>query len=147
LAGSGTGPEADLHEPVPSVFTARCPARAALTLIADKWAVLVAGTLIDGPRRHSELREQIDGISQKMLTRTLRQLERSGLVDRRIYAEVPPRVEYSLTPLGRSLREPVTALTAWAEVNARPVLLAQSRHARAERRQTRDQPDRVVSRR
>jgi len=124
---SGPGPEARAL-PV-DVFSARCPARAALALIADKWTVLVARTLLDGPRRHFELRERIDGISQKMLTHTLRQLERSGLVERRIYAEVPPRVEYSLTALGRSLREPVLALTAWAEVNAQPLLLARSRHA------------------
>jgi DNA-binding HxlR family transcriptional regulator len=128
-AGPGTGPETALQELTPNVFSAGCPARTALTLVADKWAVLVARALLDGPRRHSELRERIDGISQKMLTRTLRQLEHSGLVERRIYAEVPPRVEYSLSALGRSLREPVVALTAWAEVNARPVLMAQSSHA------------------
>ena len=128
-SGSDSGGPGTAAALAPDVFSARCPARAALALIADKWAVLVARSLIDGPRRHSELRERIDGISQKMLTHTLRQLEHSGLVERRIYAEVPPRVEYSLSALGRSLREPVVALTAWAEVNARPVLMAQSSHA------------------
>jgi DNA-binding HxlR family transcriptional regulator len=112
------------------VFSARCPSRAALDLIADKWAVLVAGSLVDGPMRHSRLREQIEGISGKMLTRTLRELERGGLVERRIYPEVPPRVEYSLTPLGRSLREPVTALTGWAEENGWRVGEARGRHGR-----------------
>ena len=86
------------------VYSARCPSRAALALIADKWAVLVAGCLVDGPKRHSWLRHQIGGISGKMLTRTLRELERAGLVERRIFPEVPPRVEYSLSPLGSSLQ-------------------------------------------
>jgi DNA-binding HxlR family transcriptional regulator len=112
------------------VYSARCPSRAALALIADKWAVLVAGCLVDGPKRHSWLRQRIGGISGKMLTRTLRELERAGLVERRIFPEVPPRVEYSLTPLGHSLRGPVAALTAWAEANAEPVVEARSRNAR-----------------
>jgi DNA-binding HxlR family transcriptional regulator len=112
------------------VFSARCPSRAALDLIAHTWAVLVASSLVDGPKRHSRLCAQIDGISKKALTQTLRELERSGLVDRRVYPEVPPRVEYSLTPLGHSLRGPVAALTAWAEANAGPVVEARTRHAR-----------------
>jgi DNA-binding HxlR family transcriptional regulator len=112
------------------VFSARCPSRAALDLIAHTWAVLVASSLVDGPKRHSRLCAQIDGISKKALTQTLRELERSGLVERRVYPEVPPRVEYSLTPLGHSLRGPVAALTAWAEANAEPVVEARSRHAR-----------------
>jgi DNA-binding HxlR family transcriptional regulator len=110
------------------VFSARCPSRAALDLIAHTWAVLVTSSLVDGPKRHSRLRAQIGGISKKALTQTLRELERSGLVERRVYPEVPPRVEYSLTPLGRSLRGPVTALTEWAEANAEPVVQARSRH-------------------
>ena len=112
------------------VFSARCPSRAALDLIAHTWAVLVASSLVDGPKRHSRLCAQIDGISKKALTQTLRELERSGLVERRVYPEVPPRVEYSLTPLGHSLRGPVAALTAWAEANAAPVVEARTRHAR-----------------
>jgi DNA-binding HxlR family transcriptional regulator len=126
--GSAGAPAWDPEQVPPDVFSARCPSRAVLELIADKWAVLVAQTLIDGPKRHSELREHIDGISQKMLTRTLRQLEGSGLVERRIYAEVPPRVEYSLTELGRSLRQPVLALTDWAQANAFPVYQARRAH-------------------
>jgi DNA-binding HxlR family transcriptional regulator len=112
------------------VYSARCPSRAALDLIADKWAVLVASCLVDGPKRHSRLREQIGGISGKMLTRTLRELERAGLVERRIFPEVPPRVEYKLSPLGHSLREPVTALTDWAEENGGRVVEARTRHGR-----------------
>ena len=123
-------PESGRSEPVPAdVFSARCPPRTALDLIAHTWAVLVTSSLVDGPKRHSRLRTQIGGISKKALTQTLRELERSGLVERRIYPEVPPRVEYSLTPLGHSLRGPVTALTAWAEANAAPVVEARSRHA------------------
>jgi DNA-binding HxlR family transcriptional regulator len=112
------------------VYSARCASRAALDLIADKWAVLVASCLVDGPVRHSRLREQIGGISGKMLTRTLRELERAGLVERRIFPEVPPRVEYSLSPLGASLREPVAALTDWAKANGELVLDARARHGR-----------------
>jgi DNA-binding HxlR family transcriptional regulator len=109
------------------VYSARCPSRVALDLIADKWAVLVAGCLVDGPKRHSWLRQRIGGISGKMLTRTLRELERAGLVERRIFPEVPPRVEYSLSPLGSSLREPVTALTDWARANGGLVAEATTR--------------------
>jgi DNA-binding HxlR family transcriptional regulator len=112
------------------VFSARCPSRAALDLIADKWAVLVASCLADGPKRHSRLRVQIGGISGKMLTRTLRELERAGLVERRIFPEVPPRVEYSLSPLGASLREPVAAITDWAKANGELVVDARTRHGR-----------------
>jgi DNA-binding HxlR family transcriptional regulator len=89
--------------PAADVYSARCPSRVALALIADKWAVLVAGCLVDGPKRHSWLRQRIGGISGKMLTRTLRELERAGLVERRIFPEVPPRVEYSLTPKGMAI--------------------------------------------
>jgi DNA-binding HxlR family transcriptional regulator len=109
------------------VYSDRCPSRFALALIADKWAVLVAGCLVDGPKRHSWLRQRIGGISGKMLTHTLRKLERAGLVERRIFPEVPPRVEYSLSPLGVSLREPVAALTDWARANGGLVAEARSR--------------------
>ena len=112
------------------VYSARCPSRAALALIADKWAVLVTSCLVDGPKRHSRLRVQIGGISGKMLTRTLRELERAGLVERRIFPEVPPRVEYSLSPLGASLREPVAAITDWAKANGELVVDARTRHGR-----------------
>jgi DNA-binding HxlR family transcriptional regulator len=117
--------------PAADVYSARCPSRVALALIADKWAVLVAGCLVDGPKRHSWLRQRIGGISGKMLTRTLRELERAGLVERRIFPEVPPRVEYSLSPLGFSLREPVTALTDWARANGGLVAEATSRNGLA----------------
>jgi DNA-binding HxlR family transcriptional regulator len=98
-----------------NVFSGQCPSRQILGLIADKWTLLIVHLLAGGPRRNSELLRAIDGISQKMLTQTLRDLERNGLVTRTDYGEIPPRVDYSLTALGRSLGEPVQALDRWAE--------------------------------
>ncbi|MFI6080420.1 winged helix-turn-helix transcriptional regulator [Streptomyces sp. NPDC051217] len=88
--------------------------RETLDLVGDKWSVLIIGTLSDGPVRYSDLAYAIPGISQRMLTLTLKQLRRSGLVDRTAYAEVPPRVEYSLTALGNSLLTTVLELAAWS---------------------------------
>lgn len=90
-------------------------AREVLNRIGDKWSVLVVGLLGEGPRRFSELRRAIEGISQRMLTLTLRGLERDGLVARTVFPTVPPRVDYELTPLGATLLEPVRALAAWAD--------------------------------
>ncbi|MER5988783.1 helix-turn-helix domain-containing protein [Streptomyces sp. NPDC001787] len=89
-------------------------ARETLDRIGDKWSVLVIGMLSTGPLRFSTLNRRIPGISQRMLTLTLRHLERDGLLTRTAYAEVPPRVEYRLTPLGESLRGTVYALAQWA---------------------------------
>jgi DNA-binding HxlR family transcriptional regulator len=88
--------------------------REVLDLVGDKWSVLIIGTLADGPIRYSDLADAIPGISQRMLTLTLKQLQRTGLVDRTAYPEVPPRVEYSLTDLGTSLLGTVLALAAWS---------------------------------
>lgn len=88
--------------------------REILDLVGDKWSVLIIGTLADGSVRYSDLAYTIPGISQRMLTLTLKQLQRSGLVDRTPYAEVPPRVEYSLTELGASLLSTVLELAAWS---------------------------------
>lgn len=82
--------------------------------IGDKWSLIVIRTLDSGQQRFTALRHAIPGISQRMLTLTLRQLERDGLVSRTIYGEVPPRVEYALTPLGRTIVPPVVALATWA---------------------------------
>jgi DNA-binding HxlR family transcriptional regulator len=98
----------------PNVLSALCPTRRVLDLIADKWTTLVIYLLAGGTKRYGELQRQIDGISQKMLTQTLRKLEEDGLVKRTVYPEVPPRTEYELTPLGRTLREPLSALCRWA---------------------------------
>ena len=97
-----------------------------LQRIGDKWSILVVGRLGAGPMRFSELRKVIGGISQKMLTQTLRTLERDGLVYRTIYAEVPPRVEYKLTPLGQTLCAPIAAIRDWAEANINEVSAAQA---------------------
>ena len=99
------------------VFTADCAARRALDLVADKWAILAVYALADGPRRHMELRRQLDGVTQKMLTQTLRRLDASGIVARTEHATLPPAVEYALTPLGRTLLGPLAALCGWAEEN------------------------------
>ncbi len=85
-----------------------------LSRIGDKWSVLIVMLLADGPKRFNQLRRMIGGISQRMLTLTLRGLERDGLVTRTAFPTIPPRVDYELTPLGRSLRAPVQALGAWA---------------------------------
>ena len=107
---------------------AACPSRLILERIADKWTTLVIGILAQAERRRfSELRRMVGGISQKMLTQTLRDLERDGLVKRTIYAEIPPRVEYELTPLGRTLCGPLGSLTQWAHDHIDEVKNAQAR--------------------
>jgi DNA-binding HxlR family transcriptional regulator len=98
-----------------SVYGAACPSRQALDRLADKWTVLLVGQLETGPRRFGQLRDGIDGISEKMLTQTLRSLERDGLVVRESAVATHPRVEYRLTPLGHTLSEPLAAVRAWAE--------------------------------
>lgn len=100
--------------------------REVLSRVGDKWSLLVIGVLHDGPRRFTELQRGIDGISHRMLTQTLRSLERDGLVSRQSFAEIPPRVEYTATPLGRSLSEPVLSLVGWAADNHEAILDARS---------------------
>jgi DNA-binding HxlR family transcriptional regulator len=102
------------HRPV---RPAACLAREILDRVGDKWSVYIVAMLREQPRRFSELRRMIDGISQRMLTLTLRGLERDGLVTRTVHPTVPPSVEYALTTLGRTLIDPVLALVAWAEKN------------------------------
>ena len=96
-----------------------------LARIGDKWTVLVVELLRDGPMRFNELRRTIHGISQRMLTLTLRGLERDGLVTRTVYPTIPPRVEYELTTLGRTLREPLCAIAAWARTHRSAIDRAQ----------------------
>ena len=110
-----------------NVFLADCPARLAVEVIADKWAVVVLWGLNEGPRRHSELITLIGGISKKVLTQTLRRLQANGLATRTDYGGVPPRVAYELTDLGRTLMGPIRMLTMWAEENGEAVLEAQER--------------------
>jgi DNA-binding HxlR family transcriptional regulator len=116
---------------MPNPYAADCPTRRALDRIGDKWSVLIVALLAKRTHRFAELRRGISGISQKMLTQTLRSLERDGLVTRTIYAEVPPRVEYTLTPLGRTLVDPIQAVVAWAEDHITEVEAAQREHDRA----------------
>lgn len=95
-------------------YVSGCPSRQLLDRIGDKWTVLVIGVLQSGPQRYGDIARAIDGVSQKMLTQTLRHLERDGLVTRTVQPQVPVRVDYELTDLGRSLTGPLAVLTAWA---------------------------------
>ncbi len=99
----------------PNVFDAACGSQQVLGLIANRWTALVVYALACGTHRYGELLRKIGGVSQKMLTQTLRKLEQDGLVERRVYPVVPPKVEYSLTPLGRTLTGPLRAVCEWAE--------------------------------
>lgn len=95
-----------------------CPAvREVLHRVGDKWSVLIVDLLGEGAMRFSDLRRSVEGISQRMLTLTLRGLERDGLVTRTVFPEIPPRVEYELTRLGKTLLEPIQGLAEWAERN------------------------------
>ncbi|MEQ4717697.1 helix-turn-helix domain-containing protein [Nonomuraea sp. B19D2] len=93
-----------------------------LDRIGDKWSVLVLLSLTEGPMRFTQLRARIGGVTPKVLTQTLRAMEQDGLVTREVFAEVPPRVEYELTPLGRSLRDPVSVVASWAEEHVGEIL-------------------------
>jgi DNA-binding HxlR family transcriptional regulator len=109
-------------------FEPGCSVRVVLDRIGDKWTVLVVSVLADRTLRFGELRERIGGVAPKVLTQTLRALERDGVLSRKAYAEVPPRVEYSLTDLGRSLAEPIAAIQDWAEGHVATVLAARQRY-------------------
>jgi DNA-binding HxlR family transcriptional regulator len=104
-----------------------CAIRDVLDRVGDKWSVQVIERLGDGPRRFNDLRRSIEGLSQRMLTVTLRALERDGLLTRTVFPTVPPQVEYALTDLGRSLLEPLRALAAWAREHKDAVQRARSR--------------------
>ena len=96
-------------------FNRNCGSRKVLDRIGDRWSVLVVLTLAEGDKRYGELAGRIDGISQKMLTQTLRGLERDGIVTRTIHPVIPPRVEYALTPMGRTLLDTIGQLVTWAD--------------------------------
>jgi DNA-binding HxlR family transcriptional regulator len=119
-----------------NVFDSHCPTRQVLDLIADKWTVLIIRRLADGTLRFAQLRRSVDGISQKVLTNILRSLERDGIVTRRIYASVPPKVEYSLTTLGRSLCILVEGICGWAEANIEQVQVAREVYAQTSREES-----------
>ena len=111
------------------VYTRGCPSRMVLQHITSKWGVLALAALREGPYRFSELRRQVDGVSERMLTQTLRMLERDGLVERVAFPEVPPRVEYSLTELGREAAEVLVGLVSFIEQRMPQML--EARQARA----------------
>jgi DNA-binding HxlR family transcriptional regulator len=108
-----------------------------LERVGDKWTVLVVATLGDGPKRFNELRRAIASISQRMLTLTLRNLERDGLVTRTVFPTIPPRVDYALTDLGHSLLAPVGALGTWARENRSKIQAARARFDAREAQETR----------
>jgi DNA-binding HxlR family transcriptional regulator len=116
-------PEYDVYDP-------HCPTRQALDRIADKWTALIVGLLAQRPHRFGELRRGIRGISHKVLSQTLQSLERDGLVRRMPLATVPPTVEYSLTPLGCTLDEPLAGIRDWAERHIEEVQAARDRYVR-----------------
>jgi DNA-binding HxlR family transcriptional regulator len=109
-----------------AVYRRDCPSRTVVAVLADKWALYVLGALRmhDRPVRFNELRRLLDGITQKMLTQTLRALERDGLVSRTVYATVPPSVEYALTPLGATAGELTSAIAEWSVAHVPAILAA-----------------------
>ncbi|MFI5849667.1 winged helix-turn-helix transcriptional regulator [Micromonospora chalcea] len=120
-----------MHDTPGPVFLADCPTRLAVEIITEKWAVIVLFALSLQPRRPGELAQLIGGISHKVLTQTLRRLQAYGLVERHAYAEAPPRVEYSLTPLGQTLVEPIKVLTDWARDNGEAIIDFQEQNERS----------------
>ena len=106
-----------MQSPALSAACPACPVETTLTLISDKWKVLILRDLMPGTKRFGELKKSIGTVTQKVLTAQLRQMEASGLLTRTVYAEVPPRVEYTLTDLGRSLRPVLDAMEAWGKAN------------------------------
>jgi DNA-binding HxlR family transcriptional regulator len=134
--------KAPLRRPAELEFTpANCHAREMLMRIGDKWSVYVIHLLDDaGTLRFNELRGQVDGISQRMLTVTLRGLERDGLVTRTVYPEVPPRVEYALTPLGKTLRQLVRGLVQWSGAHLGEVDAARAAYDARNRKRVQSAP-------
>jgi len=111
-----------------NVYDKDCPTRLVLNRIADKWTVLVVGSLAQRTKRFGELKREITGISQKMLTQTLRGMERDGLINRKVYPTVPPKVEYSLTNLGITLINMLNEIRSWSESNIELVIKAQEKY-------------------
>lgn len=111
-----------------NVFDPNCPTRVILDRIGDKWTVLAVLLLRDGPLRFTELRDGIGRVAPKVLTQTLRRLERDGIVTREVFAEIPPRVVYTLTPMGASLIEPISVITDWAETHMPAITKAQAKY-------------------
>jgi DNA-binding HxlR family transcriptional regulator len=115
-------------KPPADPYRAQCPTRMILDRIADKWTVLVLGLLSDHPRRFNQIRREIEGLTQKMLSQTLKALERNGMVSRKVTPTVPISVEYAITPLGGTLAATVDGLRLWAEAHIEDVVTAQKRY-------------------
>lgn len=115
------------------VFAPQCPTRVVLDRIADKWAVLILIRLGDEPLRFNQLRREVAGVSQKVLSQTLKNLERDGLVTRTVFATVPVTVEYAITPLGLTLKDTVHALARWAETHMEAMTASQRQYDRRAR--------------
>jgi DNA-binding HxlR family transcriptional regulator len=115
-------------KPPTDPYRVQCPTRAVLDRIADKWTVLVLGLLNQNPLRFNQLRRQIEGLTQKMLSQTLKALERDGMVSRKATLAVPISVEYAITPLGRTLAQTVDGLRLWAQTHFDEVVIAQKRY-------------------
>ena len=111
-----------------NVFDPNCPTRLILDRLGDKWTVLVVLCLRSGPLRFTELRDGIGQVAPKVLTQTLRRMERDGLLTREVYPEIPPRVVYTLTPMGASLTDPISVLTDWAETHMPAITKAQEHY-------------------
>jgi DNA-binding HxlR family transcriptional regulator len=120
-----------VSETAPDVLNQNCESRQALERLADKWTCLIVYALLPGPRRHGELKRMIGGISQKMLTQTLRSMEADGLVTRTVIDHVPPHVEYRLTQLGETLSGPLVAICQWAMDHLAEMQTARARSAAA----------------
>ena len=117
--------------PQPELFTLNCPTQHILDAIADKWSVIILYCLAYSPKRYNEIQRRIEGISQKVLTQSLRKLERHGLVERRVLSENPPAsVEYALTSLGETLMEPLLAIASWLREHFSEVAASRDRYDR-----------------
>lgn len=131
----------------PDIFRADCLSRQVLQLIADEWTPLVIYALEEGTMRFGQLLKRIDGISKKMLTQTLRAMERNGIVQRVVYPVVPPVVEYSLTPLGQTLIEPMQVLRIWAYGHLQEVAQARTMYDQREQRPIQEETASLVEQR
>lgn len=117
---------AEIHGPR-CILDENCPLRQVFDLVGDRWSSSILFVIGDDVKRYSDLQKQIPGVSKKMLTQTLRNLERCGLVQRKVYAVVPPKTEYRLTPLGKSILNPISTLADWAVKHQRDLKTIQAK--------------------
>lgn len=127
----GLNPSQARELPSADVFNANCPSRTVVEILSDKWAMLLLWSLAREPLRFGELRRRLDGVTQKMLTQTLRSLERNGLVSRTVYPTTPPSVEYALLPLGQSVSGIAQQMCLWAEEHIVEVISARQAYDKA----------------